>query len=80
MSIADFTKPSDDDVLKKLVENDLLVSFIGNGNVYQKQNETLYYRTVKIKVKGEETLRNVIYVKKGVSWKFKCTEKANQTA
>ncbi len=80
MSISDFTKPSDNEVLKKLVENDLVVSFVGNGNVHQKKNETLYYRTVKIKVKGEETLRNVVYVKNGVSWKFKCTEKADYNA
>ncbi len=75
MSISSFTKPSDDEVLRKLVENDLTVSFIGDGSVVQNVDETLYCRTVKIKVKDQETLHNVFYVKKGVSWKFKCTVK-----
>jgi len=75
MSISSFTKPSDDEVLKKMLENDLAVSFVGDGSVYQNINETLYSRTIKIKLKDQEIFQNVIYKKKGVSWEFKCTEK-----
>ncbi len=75
MSISSFTKPSDDEVLKKMLENDLAVSFVGDGSVYQSVNETLYSRTIKIKLKDQEIFQNVIYRKKGVSWEFKCTEK-----
>lgn len=78
MSISSFTRPSDDDVLRKLVENDLIVSFIGDGSVVQKLDETLYCRIVKIKLKDEESLHRVIYIKSGVSWKFKCTEKTDE--
>jgi hypothetical protein len=78
MSISSFNKPSDDEVLKKMLENDLTVTFVGNGTVYQNIEETLYFRTIKIKIKKEEVFQNVIYEKKGTSWNFKCTEKVKK--
>ena len=78
MSISSFSKPSDDEVLKKMLENDLTVTFVGDGSVYQNVEETLYSRTIKIKIKEEEVFQNVIYEKKGTSWKFKRTEKVKK--
>lgn len=69
-----FSKPSDNDVLKKIVETNH-VSFVGEGSVHQTTNETVYIRTVKVKVNKEEILQNVIYIKKGISWLFKKVEK-----
>jgi len=78
MSTLSFTRPSDDEVLRKLVENDLIVSFIGDGSFVQNIDETLYCRTIKVKLKDEESFHQVIYVKKGDSWKFKCIERTNE--
>lgn len=78
MSISTFTKPSDDEVLKNLMINGLNASFIGNGFFYQNAVETLYSRTVKLKLNNKESLYKVVYIKEGVSWKFKCITEFNQ--
>ncbi len=77
MSLISFSTPSDEDILRKLSKNKEKISFIGEGSIKQKVNETLYVRTVKIKRKKVELLQNVIFVKKGISWFFKSIENAS---
>lgn len=74
MSITLFSKPSDNDILKKLEVNDTILSFVGKGSIYQSNSETIYIRTIKFTSDKNETLRNVIYIKKGISWLFKEVE------
>ena len=74
MTITSFSKPSDNDILKKLEENDTVLSFVGKGSILQSTSETIYIRTVKIEDNKREVLRNVIYIKKGISWLFKNVE------
>jgi hypothetical protein len=77
MSITSFSRPSDNDVLKKIIDTNQLISFVGKGSIYQTAKETIYIRTVKVKVNKEEILQNVVYIKKGISWLFKKIEKAS---
>lgn len=74
MSITSFSKPSDNDVLKRLVEYNNVISFVGEGSVLQSTNETIYIRTVKVSINRQEMLQNVIFIKKGISWFFKAIE------
>ena len=76
MSITSFSKPSDNDVIKKLIQKDQLVSFVGEGSIYQNSEETVYKRTVKVRVNKEEILKNVVYIKKGITWLFNRIEAA----
>ncbi|NNC69934.1 MAG: hypothetical protein HKN90_03830 [Flavobacteriaceae bacterium] len=77
MSLISFSKPSDTEILKNLPEQNQFIDFVGEGSVLQNLNETIYIRTVKIKFNKKEILRNVIYVKKGISWIFKSIESAS---
>ncbi len=74
MSITSFSKPSDIDILQKVVEEDSIISFVDKGSIFQNVSETLYIRTVKIKFDKEEVLKKVIYFKKGITWLFKTIE------
>jgi len=74
MSLASFSKPSDTDVLLKIIETDAIVSFIDKGSIFQNIKETLYIRTVKIKRDKEEGFKKVIFAKKGITWLFKSVE------
>lgn len=75
MSIISFSKPSDSDVIQKIIEKDNIIGFVGKGKIHQNVTETLYIRIVKIKFNKKETLRKVIYAKKGITWLFKAIEK-----
>lgn len=74
MSLISFSKPSDRDVLQKVVEKDNIICFVGKGSISQNIKETLYIRTVKVKLEKEEVLQKVIYAKKGITWLFKAIE------
>ena len=74
MSLASFSKPSDVDVLLKIVNEDNVVSFVGKGSILQNVKETLYIRTVKIELDKKEDFKKVIYVKRGIKWLFKTVE------
>jgi len=78
MSITSFSKPSDNDILTNLEENDTILSFVGKGSILQSNSETIYIRTIKCTSNKEETLRNVIYSKRGISWFFKSIEEVAQ--
>ncbi|HHC79670.1 MAG TPA: hypothetical protein ENK46_07300 [Flavobacteriia bacterium] len=74
MSISSFSKPSDSDVLQKVIEKDSIISFVDKGSILQNVSETLYVRTVKIKIDKKEVLKRVVYIKKGITWLFKAIE------
>ena len=74
MSITSFSKPSDADVLQNIEVNGKFLDFVGKGMVIQNLDETRYVRTVRIKMKQDEVLQNVVYVKSGINWLFKKTE------
>ena len=76
MSITSFTKPSDSDVLPYLNENAKLIEFIGKGCMRQSANESLDIRKVRVQLGSDQILKNVIFVKKGVTWFFKSIETA----
>jgi len=74
MSLASFSKPSDEDVLSNIAIKDENVNFVDKGSILQNIKETLYVRTFKIKNDKKEDLKKVIYVKKGITWLFKTIE------
>jgi len=74
MSLASFSKPSDEDVLSNIAIKDGDVSFVDKGSILQNIKETLYVRTFKIKNDKKEDLKKVIYVKKRITWLFKAVE------
>jgi hypothetical protein len=74
MSLISFSKPSDADIIQKIIEKDNIISFVGKGSILQNIKETLYIRTVKVKLEKEEVLQKVIYAKKGITWLFKAIE------
>ena len=79
MSIISFSKPSDNDILEKISGEEKVLSFIGEGSVFQSTNETIYIRTIKLGINEKEILRNVIYIKKGITWVFKKFEEVSIT-
>lgn len=74
MSITSFSKPSDADILNIFVDQNSIIGFVDNGSIYQKVNETLYVRTVKLMMNQEEVLKKVVFTKKGIAWLFKKIE------
>ena len=80
MSITSFSKPSDTDIIEKIPGEEKVVSFIGEGSVLQSTNETIYIRTIKVESNEKEILRNVIYIKKGITWFFKKFEEVTVTS
>ena len=74
MSITSFSKPSDADVMQKIIEKESVISFVDKGSILQNVSETLYIRTVKVTLDKEEVLKKVIYIKKGITWLFKTIE------
>ena len=74
MSLISFSTPSDKDILEEIENKSNSISFVGEGTVRQNLNETLYIRKVKVKRKKAEVLKNVVYIKKGISWLFKRIE------
>jgi len=79
MSITSFSKPSDTDIIKKVAGEEKILSFIGEGSVFQSTDETIYVRTIKVEADKKERLRNVIYIKKGITWFFKKFEEVTST-
>ena len=77
MSLTSFSKPSDTEILNRISKKNQIIGFVGEGSLFQNLNETVYIRTVKIKLRKREILKNVIYVKKGISWMFKSIESAS---
>ncbi len=77
MSLISFSKPSDTEIQTKISKKNQFIDFVGEGSLFQNVNETIYVRTVKIKFKKEEILKNVIYIKRGISWSFKSIENAS---
>ena len=57
MSLASFSKPSDEDVLSNIAIKDGDVSFVDKGSILQNIKETLYVRTFKIKNDKKEDLK-----------------------
>ena len=77
MSLISFSKPSDADILQRIVEKDTIVSFVDEGSIFQNVKETLYIRTVKTEINKKEYFKKIIYVKKGIKWLFKAVEPFN---
>lgn len=77
MSLIYFSKPSDSEVLNRIPKKNQFISFVGEGSVLQNVDETRYVRTVRVKLKKVETVKNIIYVKKGISWIFESVENAS---
>jgi hypothetical protein len=76
MSITSFSKPSDTEIINKFINKDQIISFVGEGSVYQNSEETFYVRIVKVKVNKEEFIKKVVYIKRGISWLFNRIEQA----
>ena len=74
MSIISFSKPSDTEILNRISQKNQVIGFVGEGSLHQNLDETTYVRTVKLQLNKREILKNVVYVKKGISWMFKAIE------
>lgn len=70
MSITSFSKPSDADVLQKIVDKSRVICFVGEGIISQNEIETNYIRTLKANINATEVILKVVYKKRGVSWLF----------
>lgn len=77
MSLISFSKPSDIEILNRISQQNQFIGFVGEGILHQNLDETTYVRTVKIQLNRREMLRNVVYVKKGISWMFRSIESAS---
>ena len=80
MTLISFSKPSDTEILHKISKQNQFIGFVGEGSVRQNLDETTYVRTVKIKIRKKEIHKNVIYVKRGISWIFKSIESSSSSA
>ncbi len=74
MSLISFSKPSDTEILNRISQKNQVIGFVGEGSLHQNLDETTYVRTVKLQLNKREILKNVVYVKKGISWMFKAIE------
>jgi len=77
MSLISFSKPSDTEILNRISQKNQVIGFVGEGSLHQNLDETTYVRTVKLELNKREILKNVVYVKKGISWIFKAIESAS---
>ncbi len=74
MSLISFSKPSDTEILNRISQKNHVIEFVGEGSLHQNLDETTYVRTVRLQLNKREILKNVVYVKKGISWMFKSIE------
>lgn len=71
MTLLSFIIPTDKDILKDLNEKSHAIKFIGLGNFSQKIDEIKFSRTFKYRFDKENKLKQAVYFKKGLIWKFK---------
>ncbi|WP_156772425.1 hypothetical protein [Urechidicola croceus] len=71
MTLISFIFPTDKDILRDLKEESQTINFIGEGSISQNVEETKFYRNFKYRFDKENTIRQVVYFKKGLMWEFK---------
>ncbi len=71
MALLSFIIPTEKDILKDLDEESRAIKFIGLGNFSQKIDEVKFSRTFKYRFDKENKLKQIIYFRKGLIWKFK---------
>ena len=81
MTLISFIIPTDKDILKDLNEEPRTIKFIGIATFSQKLDRIKFSRTFKHRFDNQNQLKQVIYFRKGLVWKFNevvlCTELAS---
>ena len=81
MTLISFIIPTDKDILKDLKEESRTIKFIGSATFSQKLDQIKFSRTFKHRFDNQNQLKQVIYFRKGLIWKFNevilCTEIAS---
>lgn len=70
MTLISFIIPTDKDILKDLNEEPRMIKFIGSATFSQKLNQTKFSRTFKHRFDNQNQLKEIIYFRKGLIWKF----------
>ncbi len=71
MTLISFIIPTDKDILKDLGLKSHAIKFIGKGSFIQNLNEIKFSRTFKHNFDKDNSLKQVIYLRKGLIWEFK---------
>ena len=71
MTLLSFIIPTDKDILRDLNEDSRSIKFIGLGDFSQKIDEIKFSRIFKHRFDKENTLKQAIYLKEGLTWQFK---------
>ncbi|PCI11830.1 MAG: hypothetical protein COB73_01190 [Flavobacteriaceae bacterium] len=81
MTLISFIIPTDKDILKDLNEESRTIKFVGSAIFSQKLDQIKFSRTFKHRFDNQNQLKQVIYFRKGLIWKFNevilCTELAS---
>ena len=80
MTIISFFIPTDKDILRDIKEDARSIKFIGEGSVNQRLDVTKFIRTFIFRFDANKDERQVIYIKKGLSWQLETVEIVNNTS
>ncbi len=70
MTLISFIIPTDKDILKDLNEEPRTIKFIGSATFSQRIDQIKFSRTFRHLSDKENQLKQVIYFRKGLIWKF----------
>lgn len=70
MTLISFIIPTDKDILEDLNEESRMIKFIGSATFSQKLNQIKFSRTFRHRFDNQNQLKQVIYFRKGLLWKF----------
>ena len=81
MTLISFIIPTDKDILKDLKVESRAIKFIGSATFSQKLDQIKFSRMFKHRFDNQNQLKEVVYYRKGLLWKFDevilCTEIAS---
>ena len=78
MTIISFFIPTDKDILRDIKEDARSIKFIGEGSVKQRLDVTKFIRTFIFRFDANKDQRQVVYLKKGLSWQFESVQNVNK--
>lgn len=71
MTLISFIIPTDKDILKDLDLKPHAIKFVGRGRFTQNLEEIKFSRTFKYNFDKDNSLKQAIYLRKGLIWEFK---------
>lgn len=70
MTLISFIIPTDKDILKDLNEEPRTIKFLGSATFSQKLDQIKFSRNFKHRFDNQNQVKQVIYFRKGLIWKF----------